>query len=163
MNDDLLLKVGIADMKVAKREQGIVTFALGSCIGVCLYDPVTKVAGMVHIMLAEPGRTSGVDNVAKYATTGVPELINQMVRAGASKSRLVAKIAGGAKMFNMSANSSIGDIGRKNTDTVKRVLNEQGIRLLASDCGLDYARTLTLYRESGEARVRSYAHPEKTL
>lgn len=159
-----LLKVGIADMKVASSEEGIITFALGSCIGVCLYDPSARIAGLVHIMLPEPGMRNGVDNVAKYATTGIPELLRQMTLAGADRYRIIAKIAGGAKMFNLLSNATnIGDIGQRNYEAVRKTLLAEQIRLVGSDCGLDYARTLILYRETGEARVRSYGHPEKKL
>ncbi|MGP1441537.1 MAG: chemotaxis protein CheD [Anaerovoracaceae bacterium] len=162
MGEDLL-KVGIADMKVATKEEGIITFALGSCIGVCLYDPGSKIAGMVHIMLPEPGGRGDVDNDAKYATTGIPELIKKMTAAGAVKSRLVAKIAGGAKMFNMVNMKNIGDIGMRNAETVRNMLSQERIRLLKEDCGQDYARTMTFYRETGDAKITSYGHPEKML
>ena len=158
-----LLKVGIADMKVATKEEGIITYALGSCIGICLYDQTSKIAGMIHIMLPEPGGRGDVDNIAKYATTGIPELLKKMDAAGASRSRLVAKIAGGAKMFNMTNMKNIGDVGMRNAETVRKILSQERIRLLKEDCGQDYARTMTFFRETGEAKITSYGHEEKIL
>jgi chemotaxis protein CheD len=158
---DNLLKVGIGDMKVATKEDGIITYALGSCVGICLYDPVTKIAGMVHIMLPEPN-ISRVDNIAKYATTGIPELIRQMTLKGASKFRMTAKIAGGAEMFEVhDRNSSVGKIGHRNVEMVKRILQREKIRIIGEDCGLNYARTLTFTRMDGMAYINTYGHGEK--
>lgn len=160
MNNELI-KVGIADMKVAVTEQGLITYALGSCIGICLYDATAKIAGMVHIMLPQPA-SGRVDNPAKYASTGIPELIKQMTMKGASKLRLTAKIAGGAKMFAMNGvTSSIGEIGMRNAQMVKEILRKENIRLLGEDCGLDYARTMSFFRENGQAMIKSYGHGEK--
>ena len=149
-------------MKVAKTEQGLITYALGSCIGICLYDSAARIAGMVHIMLPQPSSTGKIDNIAKYATTGVPELIKKMTAAGASKVRLTAKIAGGAKMFAMNGGSSaIGEIGQRNAEMVRQILKQENIRLVGEDCGLDYARTMTFYRADGGAHIKSYGHGEK--
>ncbi|MGN1350234.1 MAG: chemotaxis protein CheD [Anaerovoracaceae bacterium] len=157
-----MLKVGIADLKVARTEEGLITYALGSCIGICLYDAGTRIAGMVHIMLPQPG--GKVDNRAKYATTGIPELIQQMVAAGASKTRLTAKIAGGAKMFAVNGtNTAIGEIGQRNAAMVRQVLKQNGIRILGEDCGLDYARTMSVFRADGSVHIKSYGRGEKTL
>jgi chemotaxis protein CheD len=163
--DNELLKVGIADMAVTKTAEGIITYALGSCIGICLYDPSTKIVGMVHIMLPKPSNNMPADNIAKYADTGIPELIKRMEQTGAAKARLVAKIAGGAKMFNMlgSGGSMIGDIGSRNTEMVKSILTAQRIRLLGEDCGADYARTMSISRESGEVCIKTYGKGEKIL
>ena len=160
---DNLLKVGIADMKVAKSEDGVITYALGSCVGVALYDSAKKISGLVHVMLPEPGKNSKIDSIAKYATTGVPELIKQMVGAGAMKSRITAKIAGGARMFTMKSTSGIGDIGRRNAEMVKTMLKREGIRLLGEDCGADYARTMVIFRADGRVEIKSYGHDQKVL
>ena len=107
--DDKLV-VGIADMKMAKGMGMLVTYALGSCIGICLYDPAIRLAALIHIMLPlnmETGRKSPL----KYADTGIRETLREMERRGASKSRLTAKIAGGARMFDVGGGGSLGNIG----------------------------------------------------
>jgi chemotaxis protein CheD len=105
-----------------------------------------------------------VDNIAKYATTGIPELIRQMTLKGASKMRMTAKIAGGAEMFAVQdKNSSIGKIGRRNVEMVKRILQHEHIRIIGEDCGLNYARTLTFMRMDGMAHINTYGHGEKTF
>ena len=107
--DDKLV-VGIADMKMAKDNGMLVTYALGSCIGICLYDPAIRLAALIHIMLPlnmETGRKSPM----KYADTGIRETLREMERRGAVRSRLVAKIAGGARMFDVGGGGSLGNIG----------------------------------------------------
>ena len=92
------LIVGIADMKMARDSGMLVTYALGSCIGICLYDPLKKLGAMVHVMLPlnmETGRT----NTMKYADTGIRETLRMMESKGAMRSRITAKIAGGAKYW----------------------------------------------------------------
>ena len=92
------ITIGIADMKLAKGEGMLITYALGSCIGICLHDPMLKLGALVHIMLPinmEAGRT----NVMKYADTGIKETLKQMEAMGARRTRITAKIAGGAKIF----------------------------------------------------------------
>ena len=111
------ITVGIADMKMTQGDGILVTYALGSCIGICLYDPAVKLAALVHIMLPinmEAGRKSPM----KYADTGIRETLNQMVGRGARKTRIVAKIAGGARMFDVSGGGSLGTIGQRNIDSV---------------------------------------------
>ena len=93
-----VIRVGMADLNICKAPDVIMTIGLGSCIGLTLYDPVTKIGGMVHYMLPDSTATENNGNIAKFADTGIEELLKQVTRAGASRSRLVAKIAGGAKI-----------------------------------------------------------------
>lgn len=157
MADKLI--VGIADMKMAKGDGMLVTYALGSCIGVCLYDPLPKLGALVHIMLPlnlETGRTHPL----KYADTGIRDTLRQMVLRGANKSRITAKIAGGAKMFDVSGSSSLGNIGQRNIESVRIVLKKEGVRLLKEDVGGSVARTLLFDVSNGIGCVRSYGKPE---
>ena len=121
-----IIKVGMADLNVCKAPDGLTTLGLGSCIGLTLYDPVTKIGGMVHYMLPDSTKVSNNSNKAKFADTGIEELL---IAAGASKTRLVAKIAGGAKMFEVSGLSDVGNIGARNAEAAKKILKEKGIRM----------------------------------
>lgn len=155
------LTVGIADMKMAQHGEELITYALGSCIGICLYDPVKKLAALIHIMLPinmETGRKTPM----KYADTGIRETIKQMEAKGASKARITAKIAGGAKMFEDSAKSgsSLGNIGKRNIESVYLVLKTEGIRLVAEDTGGTSARTLSFDSATGQGHIRSYGKPD---
>ena len=153
------LTVGIADMKICRTPGVLVTYALGSCVGVCIYDPVIKLAGMVHIMLPNMYENRR-DNIFKYADTGIPETIRKMEVFGSVRNRMVCKIAGGAKMFEMGGNSSIGNIGARNIESVKMVLRQEKIKLLNEDTGLNYARTLYFDSSNGEAMVKAYGKGE---
>lgn len=108
-----MIKVGMADLNICKSPNAITTLGLGSCIGIAIYDPVTKIGGLAHIMLPDSTKIRNNSNIAKFADTGIVELVNRMVRAGAGRTRMVAKIAGGAKMFEVNGADSIGSIGEK--------------------------------------------------
>ena len=135
--------VGIADMKMAQYEGMLVTYALGSCIGICLYDPGLRLAALVHVMLPLNMET-----------------LRQMEARGARRSRMVAKIAGGARMFEVAGGGSLGNIGQRNIESVHMTLKREGIKLLREDVGGTVARTLLFDAESGEACIRSYGRPE---
>ena len=151
------ITIGIADMKMAKGQGMLVTYALGSCIGICLYDPAIKLGALVHIMLPVNMETNRT-NTMKYADTGIRETLKQMESMGARRSRITAKIAGGAKMFETGA--SLGNIGQRNIESVRMNLKKEGVRLLKEDVGGSVARTLLFDVESGLGCVRSYGRPE---
>ena len=152
------ITIGIADMKMAKGEGMLITYALGSCIGICLYDQRIKLAALIHIMLPlnmEPGRK----NTMKYADTGIRETLKQMEAKGALRTRITAKIAGGAMMFK-DASGSMGNIGQRNIESVRLNLKKEGIRLLKEDVGGSVARTLLFDVNSGLGCVRCYGRKE---
>ncbi|MBR2895695.1 MAG: chemotaxis protein CheD [Oscillospiraceae bacterium] len=152
------LTIGIADMQFLKGDGTLITYALGSCIGICLYDPVLKIGGLLHIMLPLNMET-GRKNPLKYADTGMAEMLRQMESRGASRARLVAKIAGGAKMFEVSG-GALGNIGQRNIDSVRIQLKKHGIRLAKEDVGGSVARTMSMDVATGTVSVRSYGRPE---
>ena len=157
------IKVGMADLNICKSPDMITTLGLGSCIGIALYDPVTKIGGLAHIMLPDSTQMRNNTNIAKFADTGIEELVKRMIAAGASKSRLVAKIAGGAKMFEVSGLSAISNVGERNALASKAKLKQMGIPLKAEDTGLNYGRTVELYTETGEFRIKSVGKTVKTI
>ena len=152
------IKIGIADMKMAKGEGMLVTYALGSCIGICLHDPALRLGALVHIMLPL-NMEAGRKNPMKYADTGIKETLKQMEAKGASRSRITAKIAGGAMMFK-DCTGSMSNIGQRNIDSVKINLKKAGIRLLSEDVGGSVARTLLFDVSSGLACIRCYGRKE---
>ena len=156
---DKKLVVGIADMKMARGEGMLITYALGSCLGICLYDPLIRLAALVHVMLPlnmETNRKSPL----KYADTGIRETLRQMEEQGAMRGRIVAKMAGGAKMFDVPGGGRLGNIGQRNIESAHMILRKEGVRLLREDVGGSTARTLLFDTESGQACVRSYGKPE---
>ena len=152
------ITVGIADMKMAQNSGMLITYALGSCIGICLYDQKIKLGALIHIMLPlnmEPGRK----NTMKYADTGIRETLKMMEAKGASRSRITAKIAGGAKMFEVKG-GSLSNIGQRNIESVHNTLKREGIKLLQEDVGGTVARTLLFDVGTGLGCVRCYGRPE---
>ena len=158
-----VVKVGMADLNICKSPDVITTLGLGSCIGIAVYDSVTKVGGLAHIMLPDSTKIKNNTNIAKFADTGIEELIRRVVAAGASKSRLVAKIAGGAKMFEVSGLSDVGNIGARNAEASKAKLKELGIPLLAEDTGLNYGHTVEIHCDNGEFYIKSVGKPLKII
>lgn len=158
-----IIKVGMADLQVAKAPDSLITLGLGSCIGLTLYDPVTKIGGMVHYMLPDSTQLKNNTNIAKFGDTGIRELYNQMIKRGAAPRRMVAKIAGGAKMFEVSGLSNVGHVGERNAEQAKKMLKELQIPLVASDTGLNYGRTVTLDCETGEFFIKAVGKANKTI
>ena len=160
MNDKLT--VGIADMKMTQGSGNLITYALGSCIGLCFYDPILKLGALLHIMLPlnmEAGRTHPM----KYADTGIRETVRMMEAKGAARSRMVVKIAGGAKMFEVGGNSALGNIGLRNIESVRTILRRENLRLVGEDVGGTIARTLSFDVATGQGMIRSYGRETITF
>ncbi len=160
-----MIKVGMADLNVCKDPDSLTTLGLGSCIGACLYDPVVKVAGMVHFMLPDSTRIKNNQNVAKFGDTGIDETIRLMEELGAKKSRMTAKIAGGAKMFSISASASLPslNVGDNNIEAARQVLEKNGIRIIAEDVGLNYGRTIEFYANDGSLKIKAVGKEPKVI
>ncbi len=121
-------------MKMTQAGNELITYALGSCCGICLFDPNVRLAALIHIMLPLNMET-GRKNTMKYADTGIRETLKQMEAKGARRPRIVAKVAGGAKMFAVSGSGSLGNIGQRNIESVHKVLRAENIRLIAEEIG----------------------------
>ncbi|MGB7606550.1 MAG: chemotaxis protein CheD [Lutisporaceae bacterium] len=159
-----LVKVGMADMNCTKNPGILTTLGLGSCVGICLYDTSTKISGMVHIMLPSSLQIKNNSNPAKFADTGIAKLIDDMIRMGAYKNKIVSKIAGGSQMFNFSDNSSeIMRIGHRNVVATKEILNSLNIPILAEDTGGSYGRTIELYSETGKLLIKTIGFGTKQI
>lgn len=157
------VKVGMADMNVCCSPDSIITLGLGSCVGAVLYDPTTKICGMVHVMLPDSKTITNNSNVAKFADTGVEALLDMVLKKGAKKERLVAKIAGGAQMFSVNKDSPMLRVGERNVAAVKEKLKQLGIRLVAEDTGKNYGRTVIFYPETGEYLIRAIGKEPTTI
>jgi len=138
-----IVKVGIADMNIAKAPDKIRTSGLGSCVGVVLYDDRSTTVGMVHVMLPDSslGRTEVV-NIAKFADTGIPAMVEQLKIEGIQPFKLKAKIAGGAQMFQFSSTKDTMRIGPRNVEAVKEYLKKYSIPIIAEDTGGNSGRTI---------------------
>ena len=159
-----MIKVGMADLKACKAPDNLTTIGLGSCIGIAIHDPLTKITGLAHIMLPDSTAMKNISNVAKFADSGIPELYNKMIALGAKKTKMWAKIAGGAKMFGMTGSiSSAINVGERNAEASILALKKLGIPVIAQDTGLNYGRTVEIYSETGDYLIKSVGKPTKTL
>ena len=149
-----IIKVGMADLKTCLPPNGITTLGLGSCVGIALRDKINKVGGLAHIMLPDSSVIANQTNLAKFADTGIDELIRQMEALGARRINMTAKIAGGAMMFAVSSRSSL-NVGERNVEAVRKKLKSLGIPILAEDCGANYGRTVTFDPETGNYEVKA--------
>lgn len=150
-----IIKVGMADLKICKSPDGLTTLGLGSCVGIAVRDPVTKIGGLAHIMLPDSTRIRNNSNIPKFADTGITELVRLLVANGALKSRLVAKIAGGAQMFAFQNKTDLVRVGENNIEATKVKLKEMNIPILAADTGKNYGRTVIFYPETGDFVIRA--------
>jgi chemotaxis protein CheD len=146
-------KVKMADYSIVKSPGVLATYGLGSCLGIALYDKKSKVGGLIHIMLPE---SKSSKNHAKYADTGIPLLIEKMIKKGAKKRNIKAKIIGGAQMFNFGSKEISMNIGKRNIKATKKILKEKRIKIVAEDIGKDFGRTMKFYTEDGSIKITSY-------
>lgn len=158
-----IIKVGMADLKVVKSPDGVTTLGLGSCVGIAIRDPITKIGGLAHIMLPDSTAIRNNVNIPKFADTGIEELVKQIVALGANRSRLVAKIAGGAQMFSFSSKNDMIRVGDRNVAASKEKLAEMKIPILAEDTGDSYGRTVVFYPETGDFVIRAVGKSQTVI
>ncbi len=152
------ISVNIAQMKISKPPDVLVAMGLGSCIGVALYDPVTKVGGMLHVLLPAADAMDKDAKRTKFANPGIYDFVEAMVKAGARKTNLVAKIAGGASLLNNSA-----QVGQRNAEECIKVLDELKIRIESKDVGGESGRTVYFDTATGQMTVSTLAKGKKTI
>jgi chemotaxis protein CheD len=152
--------VGIGQMAVCHAPEQIVCLGLGSCVAIILYDPVARIGGVAHVLL--PKSPIKCDREEKYADTGTKKLVKEMLSHGARKERLVAKLVGGAQMFP-NLNLSIANIGRENSMTVRRILKEFMIKIVAEDLEGNRGRSAYFDTSDGHVTVKSAFEPVRVL
>ena len=153
----------MADYKVGCYPASLISYGLGSCIGIAIYDPITKIGGLAHIMLPDSKQARSTENLAKFADTCLPIMLEAMIKLGAMKSRLTAKIAGGAQMFAFTNSTDIMRVGERNAEAVRAVLKKLDIRLIADDTGGNYGRTVELKLDTGIFKIKTIDKGEKEL
>lgn len=154
--------VGMADYKTGKTPDKLMTAGLGSCIGVCIFDPGSQIGGMAHIMLPS-FKESMKGNPAKYADTCMEMLLSELYKIGVAKSRLRAKMAGGAQMFSFAGKTPLLKIGERNAEAVEQELKKLAIPLLAYDVGGTFGRTINFDLKTGDLHIRTINHGEKVI
>lgn len=163
MSTGEIIKVGMADLNVAKAPDILTTLGLGSCVGIALYDPIAKIGGLAHIMLPDSSQIKNNSNVAKFADTAIEKLVADIAISGARANRLVAKIAGGAHMFEFKNMDDTMRIGTRNVMAVTQLLNKLKIPITAQDVGENYGRTIELHTQTGMLLVKTIGHGIKEI
>lgn len=162
-NDIDVVKVGMADLNSALHPCMITTLGLGSCVGVALYDPKTRISGLAHVMLPSSEQAKNNSNIAKFADTAIIKLVDDMVKLGAKRERIIAKLAGGAQMFVFNGGSDLMRIGYRNVVASKDKLAELNIPIISEDTGGNYGRTIELYSDDGRLMIKTIGFGIKQL
>ena len=159
----VVIKVGMADLNVGRHPCMLTTLGLGSCVGISLFDRMTKISGMAHIMLPSSKQARDTINIAKFADTGIIDLINKMLKLGASRAAIVAKLAGGAQMFAFKDISEVMRIGDRNIEAARYILSLVRIPVISEDVGANFGRTIELYSNDGSLLVKTIGHGTRTI
>ncbi|MCD4829051.1 MAG: chemotaxis protein CheD [Candidatus Cloacimonetes bacterium] len=145
--------VNIADMKVSQKPSDtIITYSLGSCIALVLYDPVAKIGGMIHIMLPDSSIEKNPDRMVplKYVDTAVPMLFKKMFALGAKRNRIETRVAGGSNVMDKNRYFNIGE---RNHTAVRKILWRNNIMITGEDIGGTKSRTVKLFMDTGKVFV----------
>jgi chemotaxis protein CheD len=152
--------VDTGNIRISRNPAALITSALGSCVAITLYDEAQKLGGMLHYILPEnPGRKKK----EKYADTGIKLLLNKMLESNAKKKDLVAKMVGGAIMFEEFMDDIENCIGKRNVKKGKEILKDLGIRLLSQDVGGNYGRSVKFQLSDGNIYITSYKTGAKII
>lgn len=146
--------VGVADMKISKKlGDVIVTYSLGSCIGIAIYDPIARVGGILHYMLPQSNINNGMPqkNPLMFADTGIPILFKSAYALGAQKSNIIVKIAGGSQILD---NAEFFAIGKRNYVTLKKMLWKNQVLIKSEHVGGSLSRTMYLDIETGKTWLK---------
>ena len=161
-----IIRVQMAELKVAGNPAILSCIGLGSCIGLVLYDRIAKVGAMAHIMMPDSNRAKisegSVFNKAKYADTAIDGMLVEMEELGAQKRNIKAYIFGGANMFpELFHKDSFLNMGERNIEAVREALALRKIKIVAEDTGGSVGRTITLYTEDGRVQMKTAYGQEK--
>ena len=155
------IMIGMAEVKVTRSPDDVLmALGLGSCIGVCAYDPQAQVAGMAHVVL--PSSVGFDPSPGKFADTAIPLLLERMTEWGADEARIQVALVGGAQIFAGNGVKSQLDIGVRNAEAVLSALHSRGIPVLAQDLGGYAGRTISLIA-NGLVRVKTLGLGEREL
>lgn len=161
--EEKIIEVGMAEMKVAQAPASLVTRALGSCLGITLYDALRKTGAMVHVMLPDIDKAKIRSNPNRFVNSAIWKMVQDLEKNGCSKVNLAAKVFGGAQMFSFIAADSILNIGQKNIEMAKQIFTEAGIKISAEETGGTFGRTITLNLENGKVTVETVSWGKKEV
>ena len=155
--------VKVADLNLATGDGELVTLGLGSCVAICLHDPVARIAGMAHVLLPNRSLSRSTENPAKFPQSAIPLLIEKMLALGADQGRITARLVGGASMFGNLSPSGAVQMGERNVVASRQVLKDQGVAITAEATGGTAGRSIRLQANDGTLWVRTLATGEQPL
>lgn len=160
---DRIINVGLGELVVSQNPaEVLVAYGLGSCLGISMYDPHRRIAGLLHAVL--PERLNGGDTLqSKYVNSGLQRLLEQMTAAGAHPQSLVLRMAGGANMLASPSLSQTFDIGTRNIKSARQTAEMLGLQFAAQEVGGNMGRTVRLYVSTGRMTVRTIGGQERDL
>ncbi len=150
--------VRVADLNTGVSGEVLVTYGLGSCVAIVLYDPVKKVGGMAHIMLPSRSLVRKDDNPAKTPQGAVPALLDRLTGLGAVPRRVSARLVGGASLFAALSPPGSIQMGERNVVATRDVLNQLGVPIIGELVGGESGRSVWFYPSDGAVVVRSAAN-----
>jgi len=150
-----IIKVGMAELKVAKAPGKIAALGLGSCVAICAYDSVVKVGGIVHVMLPSSSMAVGDNNRAKFGDTALPFLLEEIEKIGAKLHRVDIKLVGGAEMFVHEVKNERLKIGERNLRVIEEACQKSGLNISGRCVGGHTGKSVTIDLENGEVQVRT--------
>jgi chemotaxis protein CheD len=162
MNDHEII-VRVADLNVAVSGEVLVTYGLGSCVAIMLYDPAKMIGGLAHIMLPSRSLARRDDVVGKTPQMAVPALIEKMVIRGANARRMTGRLVGGASLFASLTPPGSIQMGERNVVASREVLNQHGIPLVGELVGGESGRSVWFRPADGSITVRSANQSERIL
>ncbi len=152
--------VGLGEVAVSQnRDEILVAFGLGSCVGIGAYDPVKGIAGLLHAVLPEPLNGSDLTST-KYVGNGINKLFDEMLKKGAVRDRLIIRMAGGANMLTSPGLSKTFDIGTRNIAVAQSVLETQKMKIVSQNVGGNIGRTFRVYVADGKMTIRMIGEKE---
>ena len=155
--------VRVAQHAVGGREDVLVTLGLGSCVAILLEDPEARVGGLAHVLLPQPALSRDRDNHAKFASTAVPLLVDEMKARGARLARLRARLVGGAAMFQSLMVPGSLNMGERNVRAAREALRQAKIPLVGEDVGGDYGRSVRFQVGAGRTVISSVGREDVLL
>ncbi len=157
----VMVKVG--DLKVGTAGSTLLTLGLGSCVAVALYDALRKIGGLAHVLLPDPSHARSPGPPGRFASSAVDALLTMMIAEGADRSRIFARIAGGASMFENLAAAGTASLGARNVAAVKESLERARIPLRAQDVGGGFGRSVYFRLSDGRLLIRSIRRDDVIL
>jgi chemotaxis protein CheD len=161
------ISLGLGEQAISRSpEDVLVAYGLGSCLGISMIDPITRIAGLFHAVL--PERINGLDCTDssacyKYVNSGIQGLLAAMMKEGANKSRLIVRMVGGANMLISPGLSSSFDIGTRNIETARMTLQRLNMTIAAEEVGGHTGRTVRVYVADSRVTVRVIGEKEHAI